>query len=77
MLQVQTSEFKYHLPHYLQMVEQGETITLVYGKNKKQVAKVVPVKVYPKNKRTLGRLKKYGPIKFKDFKISDKELLKL
>ena len=77
MLQVQTSEFKYKFPYYLKMVEEGQSIMLVYGKQKKMVAMVVPPKLAKKPKRKLGSLSKYGTVKFKDFDITDEELLNL
>ena len=69
-------EFKAHFSEVLEKVQQGESIGVLYGKNKKPVAKLVPMNEPKKKKRKLGILE--GKVKFKfakNFKMTDEELL--
>ncbi|MCC6825267.1 MAG: type II toxin-antitoxin system Phd/YefM family antitoxin [Acidobacteria bacterium] len=72
-------EFKAHFSEVLELVQQGESVGVLYGKGKKPVAKLVPVDApKQKAKRKLGILE--GKVKFKfakNFKMTDEELLDL
>ena len=70
-------EFKAQFSEVLELVQQGESVGVLYGKSKKPVAKLVPVNgSEPMKKRKLGILE--GKVKFKfakNFKMTDEELL--
>ncbi|MFN0280076.1 MAG: type II toxin-antitoxin system Phd/YefM family antitoxin [Pyrinomonadaceae bacterium] len=72
-------EFKAHFSEVLEMVQQGESVGVLFGKNKKPVAKLVPMNGSTSKKpgkRKLGILE--GKVKFKfakNFKMTDEELL--
>ncbi len=72
-------ELKAQFSDVLEKVQQGESFEITYGKNKKPVAKIVPImSEKPKKKRKLGILE--GKVKFKfakNFKMTDEELLDL
>ena len=74
MINVQIGEFKTKMSFYLQLLQKGANIGLLYGKRKKPIARITPW-FKKKSKRKLGLLSKYGAIKFKNFKMSDEELL--
>ncbi|MEO7675103.1 MAG: type II toxin-antitoxin system prevent-host-death family antitoxin [Pyrinomonadaceae bacterium] len=72
-------EFKAQFSEVLEMVQQGETIEVVYGKKKTPVARLVPINgSMRKKKRKFGILD--GKIKIvfaDDFKMTEEELLGL
>lgn len=72
-------ELKAQFSEVLEKVQQGESFEITYGKNKKPVAKIVPINGdKPTKKRKLGVLE--GKVKFKfakNFKMTDEELLDL
>ena len=72
-------EFKAKLSQLIEDVQNGETIELVYGKQKKPVARLVPVNGGKmKKKRKIGLWDGKVKIKFaKNFKMTDEELLDL
>lgn len=72
-------ELKAHFSEVLEKVQQGESFGILYGKNKKPVAKIVPMDK-PKKKK----LRKFGILEGKvkyvfadDFKMSEEELINL
>lgn len=72
-------EFKAQLSQVLEMVQQGETVEIVYGKKKLPVARLIPINgLKPKKKRKLGILE--GKVKYvfaDDFKMTEEELINL
>ena len=66
------------MSQYINLVKQGQEIILLFGREQKPIAKIIPIQK-PTQKRKLGPLKKYGPPKFsKDFKFkSEEEFLNL
>lgn len=72
-------EFKAQFSEVLEMVQQGETIEVVYGKKKMPVARLVPVNGSKlKKKRKFGILDGKMKIVFADdFKMTEDELLGL
>jgi antitoxin (DNA-binding transcriptional repressor) of toxin-antitoxin stability system len=71
-------EFKAQFSEVLAKVQQGESFGILYGKQRKPIAKVVPMDdpKPEKKKRKLGILE--GKVKFKfakNFKMTDEELL--
>lgn len=70
-------EFKAKFSEVLQKVQQGSSFGIIYGKDKKKVAVVIPYKKYiNKTKFKLGLLE--GKASFKihdDFKMTDHEFL--
>ena len=70
-------ELKAHFSEVLEKVQQGESFGILYGKNKKPVAKIVPMdKPKKKKERKFGILE--GKVKFvfaDDFKMTEEELL--
>lgn len=72
-------EFKAQFSELLDMVQQGETIEIVYGKKKMPVARLVPISgLKPKKKRKFGILDGKMKIVFADdFKMTEDELLGL
>lgn len=78
MYQLSVGQFKSKFSEMLNRVQQGESIGITYGKNKKKVAALVPYSKAKKNHSIkLGLLE--GKASFKmhdDFKITDEEFLK-
>lgn len=72
-------EFKAQLSELLELVQQGETVEVLYGKKRKPVARLVPMKEpKPAKKRKLGACE--GKVKYvfaDDFKMTDEELIDL
>lgn len=73
-------EFKAQFSEVLELVQQGESVGVLYGKSKKPVAKLVPMNGSEpkKKKRKLGIWE--GKVKFvfaDNFKMTDEELLDL
>ena len=72
-------EFKAQFSEVLEMVQQGETVEIVFGKKRKPVARLVPINsLKPKKKRKLGILEGKVKVKFaKDFKMTEEEFINL
>ena len=72
-------EFKAQFSEVLELVRQGETVEIVYGKKKTPVARIVPINgSKSKKKRILGIWE--GKVKYvfaDNFKMTDDELLDL
>ena len=76
MTQLTVGEFKAKFSEVLSKVLQGGTVGITYGKNKKQVAALIPYNKLKKQKVKLGLLKGKASFKFsKDFKMTDEEFL--
>ncbi|MCW7483258.1 type II toxin-antitoxin system Phd/YefM family antitoxin [Leptospira kanakyensis] len=71
-------ELKTKFSNILELVQNGEEVEILYGKNKKPVAKIVPLYTKKSGKRNLGILKGKSKITFaKNFKMTENELLNL
>lgn len=72
-------EFKAQFSEVLELIQQGESVGVLYGKSKKPVAKLVPMKASkPKKKRKIGIMDGKLKVVFADnFKMTDEELLDL
>ena len=74
-------EFKAQFSEVLELVQQGESVGVLYGKSKKPVAKLVPMSgSEPKMnaKRKLGLLKGKMKVVFApDFKMTEDEFINL
>ena len=72
-------ELKAQFSEVLEKVQQGESFEITYGKNKKPVAKIVPITgAKPKKKRKLGIWEGKVQFVFADnFKMTDEEMLDL
>jgi prevent-host-death family protein len=71
---------KANFSEVLEEVQKGETIEIVYGKKKKPVARIVPIKPEKQKKATrkLGLMDGKVKIVFaENFKMTDEELLDL
>lgn len=70
-------ELKARFSEILEEVQQGETIEIVFGKQKKPVARIVPiVGTKRKKKRKIGVLDGKVNIRFaKNFKMTEEEFL--
>jgi len=72
-------EFKAQFSEVLELVQQGESVGVLYGKSKKPVAKLVPINgPKTKKKRKLGILE--GKVKYifaDNFKITEEEFINL
>ena len=72
-------ELEAQFSEVLEKVQQGESFEITYGKNKKPVAKIVPINgAKPLKKRKLGILDGKMKIVFADnFKMTEEEFLNL
>ncbi len=78
MKSLSVGEFKAQFSEVLEMVQQGESVGVLYGKSKKPVAKLVPIEKPTKKKRKIGMMDGKVKIVFADnFKMTDEELLDL
>ncbi|WP_061249966.1 type II toxin-antitoxin system Phd/YefM family antitoxin [Leptospira alstonii] len=69
-------EFKSHFSEVLESVKNGENVGILYGKGKKPIAMIVPLKSKKKGKRKIGLLDGKVKISFsKDFEISEEEFI--
>lgn len=80
MKSLSVGEFKNRFSDLLEKVQEGETIEIVYGKKKKPVARLVPIKGSKSKmkKRKLGILE--GKVKYvfaDDFKMTEEEFISL
>ncbi len=74
---LQLSEVKNNFSSIICDIQQGEEVTISYGKKRQNVAVIVPYEQWKKSKkRELGTLKGKVKIKFSnDFSMSDEELI--
>ena len=72
-------ELKAQFSEVLEKVQQGESFEITYGKNKKPVAKIVPINGSKnKKKRKLGILDGKMKVVFADdFKMTEEEFINL
>lgn len=71
-------EFKAQFSEVLEMVRQGESVGVLYGKNKKPIAKLVPMTEPKKKKRKLGILDGKMKIVFADdFKMTEEDFINM
>lgn len=71
-------ELKAQFSEVLEKVQQGESFEITYGKNKKPVAKIVPINAAKPKKRKLGLLNGKMKVVFADdFKMTEEEFLNL
>jgi len=72
-------ELKAQFSEVLELVKQGESFGILYGKKKKPVAMIVPYRETKKKKeRKLGILENKVTVKFSDdFQMTEEELLGL
>lgn len=78
MKSLSVGEFKAQFSEVLEMVRQGESVGVLYGKDKKLIAEINPPKTQKKEKRKIGIMDGKVEIIFADnFKMTDEELLDL
>ena len=79
MKSLSVGEFKAQFAGVLEMVQQGESVGVLYGKSRKPVAKLVPMSSSKsKKKRKIGILDGKVNIRFaKNFKMTEEEFLGL
>lgn len=74
-------EFKAHFSEVLELVKQGESVGVLYGKGKKPVAKLVPVdqaEIRKARNRKIGILEGRAKVVFADdFKMTEEEFVNL
>ncbi|EQA45227.1 toxin-antitoxin system, antitoxin component, PHD family [Leptospira broomii serovar Hurstbridge str. 5399] len=71
-------ELKSHFSEVLEYVKNGEKVGILFGKDKKPVAMIVPIEKRTGLKRKVGILDGKVKISFsKDFSISEEEFLNL
>lgn len=71
-------EFKAQFSEVLELIQQGESVGVLYGKSKKPVAKLVPMTEPKKGKRKLGLLAGKMKVVFApDFKMTEEEFVNL
>jgi antitoxin (DNA-binding transcriptional repressor) of toxin-antitoxin stability system len=71
-------EFKAQFSEVLELVKQGQSVGVLYGKSKKPVAKLVPMNEPKNKKRKLGILDGKMDVVFADdFKMTEEELINL
>jgi antitoxin (DNA-binding transcriptional repressor) of toxin-antitoxin stability system len=70
-------ELKAQFSEVLEMVQNGESFGILYGKKKKPIAMIVPYQEHDKKKeRKLGLLEGKATVTFaEDFSMSEEELL--
>lgn len=79
MKSLSVGEFKAQFSEVLALVQQGESVGVLYGKSKKPVAMLVPMNgAEPKKKRKIGILDGKVNVRFaKNFKMTEEEFLGL
>jgi antitoxin (DNA-binding transcriptional repressor) of toxin-antitoxin stability system len=79
MKSLSVGEFKARFAEVLEMVQQGESVGVLYGKSRKPIAKLVPMNgSQSKKKRKIGILDGKVNIRFaKNFKMTEEEFLGL
>jgi len=78
MKEMTVGEIKTHFSKILDEVQEGEKVSILYGRAKKPVAMIVPFVEEKKTKRKIGILEGKMSVKFeKDFSMTDEELLNI
>ena len=76
MIQMTVGELKAQFSEVLEKVKQGETVQILYGRNKKPVAQIVSMEKPKKKKRVLGTYANKGTFtEVGDGKITLEEFL--
>ncbi|EKJ88353.1 toxin-antitoxin system, antitoxin component, PHD family [Leptospira meyeri serovar Hardjo str. Went 5] len=71
-------ELKSHFSEVLEIVKKGEKVGILFGKNKKTIAMIVPISQKTDAKRKIGLLDGKVKISFeKDFSITEEEFLNI
>ncbi|MGE8723374.1 type II toxin-antitoxin system Phd/YefM family antitoxin [Leptospira terpstrae] len=71
-------ELKSHFSEVLEYVKKGEKVGILFGKNKKTIAMIVPINQKSDAKRKIGLLDGKVKITFeKDFSITEEEFLNI
>jgi antitoxin (DNA-binding transcriptional repressor) of toxin-antitoxin stability system len=71
-------KLKANFSKILDLIKNGEEVTIEFGKKHEKVAVIIPYKNYKTKVRKVGILKGKASFKIKnDFKMSDEELLSL
>ncbi|MBV9242267.1 MAG: type II toxin-antitoxin system prevent-host-death family antitoxin [Acidobacteria bacterium] len=71
-------ELKAQFSDVLEQVQRGETFEVLYGRNKKPVARIVPISEAKPKKRKLGILEGKAKVIFADdFKMTEEEFINL
>lgn len=71
-------ELKSHFSEVLEYVKNGEKVGILFGKNKKPIAMIVPVNQKNDQKRKIGMLDGKVKIQFdKNFSITEDEFLSI
>ncbi|TGM74279.1 prevent-host-death protein [Leptospira mtsangambouensis] len=71
-------ELKSHFSEVLEYVKKGEKVAILFGKNKKTIAMIVPINQKTDAKRKIGILDGKVKISFdKEFSISEEEFLNI
>ncbi|PJZ43727.1 MULTISPECIES: type II toxin-antitoxin system Phd/YefM family antitoxin [Leptospira] len=71
-------ELKSHFSEVLEYVKKGEKVGILFGKNKKTIAMIVPINQKADAKRKIGILDGKAKISFgKDFSITEEEFLNI
>ncbi|MCW7494721.1 prevent-host-death protein [Leptospira sp. 2 VSF19] len=71
-------ELKSHFSEVLEYVKNGEKVGILFGKNKKTIAMIVPINQKGDVKRKIGLLDGKVKISFdKDFSITEEEFLNI
>ncbi|EMY70607.1 type II toxin-antitoxin system Phd/YefM family antitoxin [Leptospira vanthielii] len=71
-------ELKSHFSEVLEYVKKGEKVGILFGKNKKTIAMIVPINQKIDGKRKIGLLDGKVKISFdKDFSITEEEFLNI
>ncbi|MCC5814465.1 MAG: prevent-host-death protein [Leptospira sp.] len=69
-------EFKSIFSHVLELIKNGEEVEILFGRNKKPIAKLIPINTKKSGKRKIGILKGKSEVIFKEnFKMTEDELL--
>ncbi len=68
-------EFKSNFSHVLDLVKKGEEVEILFGRNKKPIAKLIPINSREIVKRKIGILKGKSEVIFKEnFKMTEDEI---
>ncbi|MCW7487192.1 type II toxin-antitoxin system Phd/YefM family antitoxin [Leptospira meyeri] len=71
-------ELKSHFSEVLEYVKKGEKVGILFGRNKKTIAMIVPINQKTDAKRKIGLLDGKVKISFeKDFSITEEEFLNI
>jgi len=77
-IEAQVAEVKEALSAYLVDVSQGKTVTIVKGKNRVPIARIVPIEPPKKRKLNFGGMSSRGPVVFADdWEMTEEEFINL